>query len=851
MMVVILASLATVGVAAYTISHIGINTDTTDMLSADLPFRKNSNELSAAFPQFSDNIVVVLDGANPDLVADGADKLVKRLREQPEVFGDVFDPAADPFFKQNGLLYLDRDELADLSDRLAAAQPFLGRLWNDPTLVGLFETLTLILHEGGKEENKDTISAAAKLIDRITEIVRAQSDGGADRLAWRTVISGGKIDPDELQRIIVIQPKTNFASMQPGEEASDALRLIDRELKLQEDFGVRLRLTGSLPLADEELESVVDGLGLAGFLSMTFVLVLLSWGLKSSRLVMATLITLIFGLIWTAGFATLAIGTLNLISVAFAVLFIGLSVDFGIHYCLRYKEQIVAGEDTADALANGAEAVGGALFLSAIAAAIGFYSFLPTDYLGLAELGLIAGSGMFIALFANLALLPALLKLMPLSSPPTSVSIIESDFSGGLIRYRRPIVITAAILGLASTVLAPQARFDFDPLNLKDPKTESVSTFFDLMAKGGQGPYTITVLAKNLETARNLSAKMDGLKEVDDTVSLADLVPKHQDEKFEIIETVALLLLPSLSGDAKIQNITDAQRKSSLIKFNKVLTDFTAANQSSAIAKPAEALRDALRKLPATELMELERRLLATLPQRLLDLRMALTAEEVTLANLPANFKDRQIATDGRARLEITPNGNMRKRAELITFVKAVQNIAPDATGNPVIIMEGGDAVVRSFMEAAILSIILIGLLVVYLTRGLREIILIFTPLVLAALFTLSASVTFNLPFNFANVIVLPLLFGLGIASGIHLVLRERHQVNPHDMMHTSTPRAVVFSALTTIGSFGSIALSSHPGTSSMGILLTIAITLTLICTLGVLPALMALWPARQEAGHG
>ncbi|MDP6109514.1 MAG: MMPL family transporter [Rhodospirillales bacterium] len=233
---------------------------------------------------------------------------------------------------------------------------------------------------------------------------------------------------------------------------------------------------------------------------------------------------------------------------------------------------------------------------------------------------------------------------------------------------------------------------------------------------------------------------------------------------------------------------------------------------------------------------------MAGLPQRLLDLRRALSAEKVSLSDIPVSFKDRQIATDGRARLEVIPKGDMRERVQLTTFVTAVQKLAPDATGNPVVIMEGGDAVVGAFIEAAVLSVGLIAILVIYLTRGIREIILIFTPLLLAALFTLSASVMFNLPFNFANVIVLPLLFGLGIASGIHLVLRERHQKNPHDMIRTSTPRAIFFSALTTIGSFGSIALSSHPGTSSMGILLTIAITLSLICTLGVLPAFMALW---------
>ncbi len=840
--VVVLAALLTIGTAAYTVTHIGINTNTVDMLSPDLPFRKNSNALSDAFPQFSDNVVIVLDGANPDQVADGADALVRRLKKQPELFGDVFDLAGDPFFRKNGLLYLDTDKLEELSVQLAAAQPFLGRLWNDPSLVGLLDTLALILNEGGNAENKDTSAAAASLIDRITAIAQAQAAGKSDLLAWRTVISGGDTDPDDLKRVIVIQPKTDFTSLHPGEEAIKALRRVGQKLRLQEDFSVRMRLTGSLPMADEELESVVDGLGLAGFLSLAMVLILLTWGLKSVRLVVTTLITLIFGLIWTAGFATLTVGTLNLISVAFAVLFIGLSVDFGIHYGLRYKECIFTGSNTETALIAAAEKVGGALFLSALAAAIGFFSFLPTDYLGLAELGTIAGTGMFIALFANLTLLPALLKLLPLETTDARPAPELFGFSVKLIRYRGPIVTGAVILGLASSLLASRANFDFDPLNLKDPSTESVSTFFDLMESGGSGPYTITVLAENLSAAKKLGGEIEALAEVDDTVTLYNFLPDDQDKKLAILDSAALILLPSLSGDVKQSAKTDNQRQKVVAEFRQALATFSPGDAASVLAVPAHNLLAALDKLKSTDYAELERRLLAGLPQRLLDLRRALSAEEVSLSDIPVSFKDRQIATDGRARLEVIPKGDMRERVQLTTFVTAVQKLAPDATGNPVVIMEGGDAVVGAFIEAAVLSVGLIAILVIYLTRGIREIILIFTPLLLAALFTLSASVMFNLPFNFANVIVLPLLFGLGIASGIHLVLRERHQKNPHDMIRTSTPRAIFFSALTTIGSFGSIALSSHPGTSSMGILLTIAITLSLICTLGVLPAFMALW---------
>ena len=833
---ILLSFIATIALFYIIVTEIGISTDTSDMLSPNLSFRQNSIALSEAFPQFSDNIVVVIDGGNADLVNQAADLVGAQLRLEPKLFGEVFDPAGLAFFRRNSLLYLETNELAELSDRLIAAQPFLGTLWNRPTLSGLFDLLSLFLKEG--KSNSELLGEARPMISNITDIISAQTAGKPDRLSWRNIISGNKTKRPT--RIIVIQPKTDFGSFQPGVEAIKRLREIGRELKLTHKFGARLRLTGSVPLAEEELESVVDGLGLAGLLSLTLVLVLLFWGLKSLRLVLATLVTLIFGLVWTAGFATLAVGTLNLISVAFAVLFIGLSVDFGIHFALRYRE---ISDNPLDALTSTAERVGGTLSLSAVAAGIGFFSFLPTDYIGLAELGLIAGGGMFIALFANLTLLPTLIFLMPPGPSPTTTPVkIPSN-----TKTHRPIIGVATLLAVLSLFIAPKVIFDFDPLNLKDTRTESVATFFDLMANGNGNLYSITVLAKDLSTAEQLAERAKKLPEVDSIVTLSSLVPTEQDDKLAIVENLTLILGPALTGPSKATQSTENERLRATINLQKEIRAFAKISAKSELSSSVKNLGAALNNLLSTEnpdhaLVNLEHRLLASLPGQLTHLKASLNAVEVTLNDIPPALRSRQIAADGRAKVEINPKGNMRDRHELAAFVKAVRQIAPAATGTPVIIIEAGNTVIQAFSAAAAITFVLIVILVLALTHSIREIALIFAPLLLAALFTLAASVLFNLPFNFANVIVLPLLFGLGIAGSIHLVLRDRDQYS-QSVMSTSTPRAIVFSALTTIGSFGSIALSSHPGTSSMGVLLTIAIALSLICTLIILPALMVVWP--------
>ncbi|MDP6786382.1 MAG: MMPL family transporter [Rhodospirillales bacterium] len=846
---VLMAICATAAAMYGVATQLTINTDTEDMLSADLAFRRDSNALSAAFPQLSDNIVVVIDGATPDLADEAAMALARRLREKPQVFGTVFDPPSEPFFRANGLLYMDVEELSDLADRLAEAQPFLGTLWRDASLRGLADMLGLVVDEVTKEKAAAPFDMA-RVLNAIAEVAERQAAGRFGLLSWELLMGNADDDADARRRLIVIQPALDFASLAPAERAMEVLREIARDLDLDSEHGVRVRLTGSAALAQEELASVGQGMGLAAALSLTLVAVLLVAGLGSPRLAGATVATLLMGLSWTAAFALMAIGSLNLISVAFAVLFIGLSVDFGIHFGLRYREAVDGGARHEMALERAASGVGGALTLSAVAAAIGFFSFLPTDYRGLAELGLIAGVGMFIALFANVTVLPALLTLRPLSPQPARRALMHSGVGG---RPCRAIAWGALALGLAAAFVVPAARFDFDPLNLKDPDTESVATLFDLMERSRTSPYSITVLAPNLDDAAALARRLSALDEVESTSTLLDYVPKNQQEKLAVIEDMALFLAPAFAAAPVETSIDAATRLTAVTALRDDLDRLARAAEGAPLKDAAGRLSKALAPLigggtSAPGVLEgLERRLMTLLPGRLRALSESLNAGPVTLDDLPDDLRRRQVAADGRARVAVYPRENLHQHQALRRFVAAVRTVAPHATGSPVVILEAGNTVVGAFRDAAVMAIIAIAVLLAVLLRRPGEVALVFAPLVLAALLTVAASVLFGLPFNYANVIVLPLLFGLGVANGIHLVLRRRDEGGIDRVMASSTPRAVVFSALTTIGSFASIALSSHPGTASMGMLLTIAITLTLACTLIVLPVLMALDEEKRE----
>lgn len=832
----------------YIATNLAIDTDTDGMLSDRLEFRQNSIRLKQVFPQLSNNIAIVIDGDTAGQADDAALILVKALRDRPDQFRDVFDPRGDAFLRRNGLLFQDEDALGKLVDRLAASQVFLGTLSRDPSLRGLFDVLRLALDNAASAA---TPAELTRVLDAVAKAAESEVSGTRHVVSWSSLLDDGDETGGDRRRIVVAQPSLDFGSLAPAADAMATIRRQAVSLGLTPDKGVRVRLTGSAPLEHEELESVAEGMGLAGVVSLSLVLLLLFWALKSPRLVVALLITLVMGLVWTAAFATLAIGRLNLISVAFAVLFIGLSVDFGIHFVLRIREEMKSGMSVRDAMRPATNGVSGALWLCAIAAAIAFFSFLPTDYVGLAELGVIAGAGMFIALFANLTVLPACMALAA-PAPSGKGGALGADTDSGRswrVRYARSITGLAVVLAVGAAALTPQMRFDFDPLNLKDRSTESVQTLFDLIGNEETAPYTADVLAPNAKAARDITARLERLSTVDNVLSVERFVPTDQESKLAIIESAAFLILPAFQA-SPIPLPGDSGRIVAFTNFRDYLAvpDEVRRTLPNSLSASMGRLRSALQGVAPTAavLQSLEHRLVSTLPGRLRALRDSLEAGPVTLADLSPSLRDRFVGKKGQWRLEIFPSEDVRQPVNLRRFVSDVQTVTPQATGSPIIIVAAGLAIVKAFVIAATLSVVAIGLLIIFLLRRVRDVLLVFAPLGLAALLTIAASVLLDLPFNFANVIVLPLLFGLGVASAIHLVMRERDADDLTKLLRSSTPRAVVFSALTTIGSFASIALSSHPGTASMGVLLTIAIGLTLVCTMIVLPALMALFSSGK-----
>jgi hopanoid biosynthesis associated RND transporter like protein HpnN len=437
-------------------------------------------------------------------------------------------------------------------------------------------------------------------------------------------------------------------------------------------------------------------------------------------------------------------------------------------------------------------------------------------------------------------MLPAMIMLL---NPPGEIEDVGFQSLGRLddfmTRNRRNVVRIAAIAGVVSLSLMAFLRFDSNPLDLRSPKVESVSTLFDLMKNPQTSPNTIDVPALSLTDADSVAARIAQEPLVALALTLSSYVPDQQKEKLALIQDTANLLATTLDP----LDIAQAPSDADLVKsFQDTAAKLRAAagNGKDKPARDARGLADALERLikagPRARALATEA-LVPGLTTMLAQVSDSLKAAPVTVDNMPPDLRSDWVAADGTARIQVFPKNTSNDPAALAAFSDQVLSVAPQATGAPISIRESGKTIVGAFAEAGILSFIVIIILLAAVLRSMHDVLMTLAPLVLAGLLTLATCVLLGLRLNFANVIALPLLLGIGVAFNIYFVVAWRH--GQRCFLASSLTRAVIFSAATTASGFGTLWLSTHPGTASMGELLMISLGWVLATTLFLSPALL------------
>jgi hopanoid biosynthesis associated RND transporter like protein HpnN len=847
----------TVLLAGFVLASLGVNMDNKRLVAPDLPFQQAAAAFARHFPLLEDSLLIVVDAETPEAARDATRALSDRLGDADGMFTDVYVPGGAPFFRQRALLYRTPEELDDFVDHLARLQPIIGELSRDQSIGNLARLIRIGLDQ--ERASGTSPEDWARVLDRVGEATVRVFDEYPISVSWeRLMLEGSALDPGTRQ-VIITEPVLEFSRLLAARRPIEVIRDAARDLGLTPESGVRVRITGNPALNYEEMLGLAWDVGYAGVLSFALVTVILFLAFRSLRLVSAAAITLLCGLVWTAAFAAASVGALNLLSIAFGVLFIGLGVDFAIHLGMQYTEAVRRGADSVEAWREAMRRVGGSLVMCTITTAIGFYVFVPTDYRGVAELGLISGTGMIVILGQTITLFPALVTLLLGDNPrerlrpPIAFRLAPPRIVG---RHPGIVTLAAGTIAVLAAVQLPHLRFDSNVLAIRDPGTESVQTFNDLLADSHTSPWTANAMARDLADAERRAGKIRALDEVKSTLTLADYVPRDQDEKLEILADAAMLFDVPTGPTVPRKAVPVEDQVDALRDLHETLGAAWLKRAAMPLAGSAGKLDEQLKLFldrvaregdPAGALAQLQSILLDNFPAQVERLRLALAPPRIEIGDLPGELTRRMVAPAGQARVQIFPREDLSDTAALARFVDAVRAIEPDAAGVAVNVMEFGRATARSLRQALLSALLAIALLLWLLWRRVVDMLLVLMPLVLAGVMTGALMVQLDLPFNFGNVVVLPLLLGIGVDSGIHLVHRSHFlAADPGALLETTTAHAVFFSALTTIASFGSLTLSAHGGTASMGALLVWGLVMTLVSNLIVLPALVTVRARRR-----
>jgi hopanoid biosynthesis associated RND transporter like protein HpnN len=821
----------------YTARNFEINTDINTLISPDLDWRKRDNQFDQAFDR-DRTILAVVDAPTPELTSAASTALAQKLSGDTKHFESVQPLGSGEFFEKNGLLFLPAAEVGQLTSQFSSAAPLIEIMAGDPSLRGLTGALETGL--AGVRRGQVKLDSTERPFSLIAQTVEHVLNTGSGTFSWRELVSDKPLTDADRRAFIEFKPILDFNALEPGKDATDAIRQAAIDLNFAGEYGARVRLTGPVPIANEEFATVADGAVVNGIGTVLVVLFILWMALHSAKIISAVFLNLFIGLSITTAVGLMMVGSLNLLSIAFAVLFVGLGVDFGIQFSVRYRSERFKSNDLQTALEKAAEYSAIPLSLAAMATAAGFLSFLPTDYKGVSELGKIAGVGMLVAFFSSITVLPALLSLLnpPGEKEPVGYAFL-APLDHFLEKHRVVIIVGTLLVAIAGLPLLYFLRFDFNPINLRSPKVESIATFLDLRKDPNTGANAINVMTNSEADAKKIEARLAQVPEVLRVMSLDSFVPEDQPEKLKLIAQGAKVLNPALNPESIDAPPSDAENvealKGTAENLRKVAGDAKGpgavasrrlADDLSKLAASNEATRDKIQAIFVTPLK-------VVLDQ----LKNSLQAQPVSLKTLPADLVNSWKTKDGLMRVEAQPRGDPNDNDTLRTFAGAVLAAEPNAIGGPVSILKSGETVVRAFIHAGLTALIVISFLLWLTLRRVTDVLLTLVPLLVAGAVTMEICVLIELPLNFANIVALPLLLGVGVAFKIYYVTAWR--AGRTNLLQSSLTRAIFFSALTTATAFGSLWLSSHPGTASMGKLLALSLVTTLAAVLLFQPALM------------
>jgi hopanoid biosynthesis associated RND transporter like protein HpnN len=889
--VILIAALGAVLSLLVTATRLEFHTNRMDLISAGERYKQLDQMYEREFENLPERIIAVIRAPHPETAKAFATALGQRWERDPTIENVLYRIDVDGL-RNKALLYLSPEALAALREKLAQHHDLLQELAAAPTLQNLFElinreiTKTLVGHvftgfldDEGTEREPPDLSLLLALLQEMNQGLEGQQSVRSPWEKWFTqdgeaFSHDGFLWSDDKSLLFVLaNPKAAAGEFNRFKQAVQRIRADVRELQ-QAYPGVEVGITGRAVLDADEMGQAQRDTAIATVISLVGVTLLYFGLFRSVVRPLLALAALGIALCWSLGLTTLTIGHLNILSIVFMPLLVGLGIDYGSYVLARYEEERARGRGVREALTETLVTTGPGVVTTALTTAFTFGALMLTDFKGVAELGFIGGSGILLAAVATFMVLPALLVLDERRRPRGTITQgrLRAGTHGGYLEplYRHPRVTLAASALLVSMSLLTLGRVgaDFNLLHLKAEGTESVIWLQKMFESTKRSVLFGEVVAESLEEVKRKASALKALPSVAKVDSIAAVIPEAQDQKLPLIRDLQPFLADiSLQRDKAPAVDLDALRSTlSRIEFKMAADDEVADGSEAAQLRHGmhESRRLIDRFVGMTERMgdaaalqavsAFQEVLFRDLKEKLGVLQANLTAEPVTLTDLPPALRTRYVGKTGKFRLFVFPAQDIWEFPALSRFVADVKAVEPEVLGSPIMNLEYLRGMKEAYEQAELYAFLGIVFIAIVTFRSVQPTLLALIPLAVGSVWTLGFMGLLQIKFNVANLLVLPLIMAPAVESGIMIVYRAcvegKGSLTPLPLPQ-STGRAVVFSALSTIIGFGSLMISHHRGIWSIGLLLTIGVGSVLVASLTALPSVLTLVVLKRGKEEG
>ncbi len=857
------------------------------MLNPSSSYNRRWQEYTKEFGDEED-VVVVVEGPNREAVVPVLDELAAMTQRESRHFHAVMHKIDYSKLRAKGLHYLKPAELATIDGFLAQLDPILQGDWSQLNLVNMAGRMANLAAAPGSSgpappaagttaESSQVLQAAQQCQAKwMSSLMTALSQPGAYQSPWPNMSSSPAGMDDlvseacrycllndghiGLVALRFVQNATEAQKFAQNTDAVEALRSIVARAKTRFP-GVKIGLTGLPVMENDEMRLSQSAMTIVTFLSLGGIFLVLVAGFGGLRHSLLATVALVLGTIWTLGYTTVTVGYLNILSIAFGSILMGLGINYGIYYVARYLQLCATSRSTAEAVVRTAASVGPSITMGAFTAACSFFATAFTDFRGIAQLGVIAGGGILLCWLAAMTVLPALIILFDTRHFGRKVPAALDIYAGLRPLYRKPRLTLLLTVGATAAMAVGMAKLWYDDnlLNLQPVGLESVELERKLLTETNQSAWFALSVANDAADALRRKAAFSRLPSVERVEELASVFPLDQDKTCPADEGRIRPLIERIQRRlAKLPERAPMIPAPSVVQLGQVLSAMAPA--AAAGAPPAERaakmaqLNQLLQGLPPQELArrvsDFQQRVADDLLGRLVLLRDAANPDPPALADLPASLLCRFMGKSGKFLLKIYAKDDIWDLAAREAFVHDIRKVDREVTGNPLQVYEASRDMKQSYQLAAVYALVTIVLMLWFDFGNVFYTLLALLPLGLGVLQMFGLMGFLSIPLNSANMIVLPLIIGLGAENGIHIINDFRRRTGPYHRMSAATTTAVLVNSLTTMVGFAALMVASHQGLWSLGRVLTIGMSCCLMSAL-VLPNLLVLLPRSSKSTAG